>query len=93
MIELDFAVLEIVQNLIGGTLVAVFERQQLLHVVDVEVRDAPAFYLSGGAQFLKCFDSFLERRRSLAPVQKIKIDRVDAEMLEAALTRLWQFLA
>jgi hypothetical protein len=71
--------------------VTLFERQQLLHVVDVEVRDAPAFYLSSGAQFLKRFNSFLERRRSLAPVQKIKIDRIDAETLKASLTRLWRF--
>jgi hypothetical protein len=35
--ELDFAILEIVQNLICGTFVAVFQRQQFLHVVDVEV--------------------------------------------------------
>src|SRR5215470_6318232 len=91
-IELDFEVLEIVQNLVCGTFVTPFERQQLLHVVEVEVRDAPAFYLPGGAQFLKCFNSFLERRRSLAPVEKIKIDRIDAETLEAPVTCLWQFL-
>jgi hypothetical protein len=36
---------------------------------------------------------FLERRRSLSPVQKIKINRVDAEALETALTSFWQFRA
>jgi hypothetical protein len=36
-IELDFAILEIVQNLICGTFATVFERQQFLHIVDVEV--------------------------------------------------------
>jgi hypothetical protein len=49
----------------------------------------PTFYLSGNAQLLERFDSFLERRRSLALVQKIKINRVNAEGLEAAHTRFW----
>ena len=35
--ELDLASLEIVQNLICCTLAALFERQQLLHIVDIEV--------------------------------------------------------
>src|SRR4029077_10010299 len=49
------------------------------------------FYLSGSAQLLERVHSFLERRRSLAPVQKIKINHVDAEPLETALTSFWQF--
>jgi hypothetical protein len=36
-IELDFAILQIVQNLICCTFVTVFQRQQFLHVVDIEV--------------------------------------------------------
>jgi hypothetical protein len=36
-IELDLAILEIVQNRIGGTVATVFQRQQILHVVDAEV--------------------------------------------------------
>jgi hypothetical protein len=36
-IEFNFAILETVQNLIGGTFATLFERQQFLHVVDVEV--------------------------------------------------------
>ena len=36
-IEFDFAILEIVQNLICGTVATMLQRQQFLHIVDVEV--------------------------------------------------------
>jgi hypothetical protein len=71
----------------------VFQRQKFLHVVDVEIRDTPAFYLSGGAQLLERVNSLLEGRRSLSPVQKIKINRVDVEATKTALTGFWQFRA
>jgi hypothetical protein len=41
----------------------------------------PTFYFSGSAHLLEHVHSFLERRLSLAPVQKIKINSVDAGRL------------
>ena len=38
-------------------------------------------------------DSFIEMQRSLTPVQKVKINRIDAKSPETALTRFWQFFA
>ena len=45
----------------------------------------------GSAQLLECIDSFLERRCALAPVQKVKVNRVNAQALKTALACFWQF--
>src|SRR5262249_17262750 len=54
----NFAVLEIVEDLIGSAVFAVFNSPKFFHIIDIEVRNAPAFYFPGGTKFLECFDRF-----------------------------------
>ena len=88
-IEFDLAVGEIVENLIGCAVCALFDRPKFVHIIEIEIRDAPAFDLSGGAKVLKRIHCFHKPRLSFSPMQKIKIDRVDSESLETALARFW----
>src|SRR5882724_13476680 len=89
-IKFDLAIFEVVEHLVDGAIAAVLNREQFFHIIDVKVRDAPAFDFSGYAKFLECFYCLFERRRLFAPVQKVKIDRFDDETLEAALASLGQ---
>src|ERR1700722_4822921 len=82
-IVLDATAGEVVEHLIGRDRVAATKLDELLHVVDVEIADAPAADLAGGDQRLERVDSFLERDIA-APVQEIEVDLVDAETPETA---------
>jgi hypothetical protein len=89
-IEFDLAVFEVVEHLIGGTVSAAFDSEQFFHVVDIEVRHAPAFDFSSGAELLERFHGLTERHVS-APVQEVKIDCINAKPFQTALTCLRQF--
>src|ERR1700756_3855028 len=89
-IKFDLAIFEVVEHLVGGAVAAVLNREQFFHIIDVKVRNSPAFDFSGCAKFLECLYCLFERRRPLSPVQKTKIDRFDAETFEAALARFGQ---
>src|SRR6266513_4402210 len=56
----NLPVFQIVENLIGGAVPAVFNRPEFLHVIDIEIRDAPAFDLANGPKFLERLDCFRE---------------------------------
>src|SRR4029453_14259301 len=87
----NLPVFQIVENLIGGAVRAVFNRPEFFHVMDIEVGDAPAFYFPSSSKFLECRDCFRELRASFSPMQKVKIDRVDSQAFETPLTCFWQF--
>src|SRR5215475_875719 len=92
-IEFDFPVLQVVENLIGDAIRSVFNRPKFLHIFDVEIRDAPPFDFSSGSEFLERLDRLGKLRVSFSPMQKVKIDCVDSEAFETALTCFWQFRA
>src|SRR6266576_1632715 len=52
-VTLKVAVTETVLNLIGGASMAVWNTEQLFHLVNVEVGDAPSANLSRGAQLFE----------------------------------------
>src|SRR4029077_16420799 len=81
----------IVKNLIGGAVRAIFNRPEFFHVIDIEVGDAPAFDFSSSSKFLECLDCLRELRAAFSPMQKVKIDYVDSQAFETALTCFWQF--
>ena len=83
----NLPVFQIVENLVGGAVRAVFKRPEVFHVLDVKIRDTPAFDFSSAPKFLERFHCFLEARVCFSPMQKIKIDRVDSQTFETALTR------
>src|SRR5947199_8409778 len=89
----NLPVFKIVQNLIGGTCETVLDVEQLLHIVDIKIRDSPAFDLSSSPGFLECLDCLREPRASFSPMQKVKVDRVYSETFETAFTCFWQFCA
>src|SRR5207247_280464 len=88
----DFAVMEAIEDLIGGAGGTVFDREQLFHIFDIEVGNAPMPNLSGHSKLLECIHGFRERHAA-TPVQQIKIDRIDAKTFETALACFWQFRA
>src|SRR5947199_148215 len=57
----DFAVLEIIEDLIDGRGGTVFDREQFFHIFDIEVGNAPAPNFSGHSKLLECFHGFRER--------------------------------
>src|SRR4030095_935342 len=65
----NLPVFQIVENLISGAVPAVFNRPEFLHVIDIEIRDAPAFDLANGPKFLERLHRFHEARISFSPVQ------------------------
>jgi hypothetical protein len=77
---------EVVEDLVrrrpGAT-----RRAELVHVVDVEIADAPARDLPGRDQPHHLLDD-LGERRAPAPVQQVEIEAVGAEAAEAAFARL-----
>src|SRR5947207_10288230 len=87
----NLPVFQIVENLIGGACETVLDVQQLLHIIDIKIRDTPAFDLSSSPEFLECLDCLREPRASFSPMQKVKVDRVYSETFETALTCFWQF--
>src|SRR5271170_3470861 len=82
-VVLDPAAGGVVEHLIGRGRVAATKIGELLHVVDVEIADAPATDLARGDQPLERVESFLERDIA-APVQEIEVDLIDAETPETA---------
>src|SRR5437773_10207895 len=80
----DFAVMEAIEDLIGSTGGTVFDREQLFHIFDIEVGNAPVPNFSGHSKLLEYFHGFRERHAA-TPVQQIKIDRIDAKTFETAL--------
>src|SRR5437763_878083 len=86
-------VFQIVENMISGTCETDLDVQQLLHIIDIKIRDTPAFDLPSSPEFLECLDCLREPRASFTPMQKVKIDRVYSETFETALTCFWQFCA
>src|SRR5438094_10477311 len=89
-IEFDFAVLQVVEHLVRGAVAAVIKREQFFHVVNIEVRHAPAFDFSRGTELLKSLYRLLECWCPFAPVQEVKIDCVNAQALETAFAGLGQ---
>lgn len=82
-VEFDAAAGEIIEHLIGRDVAAVRNGRQFLHVVDVEIGDAPGTDLAGLLQLFESGDG-LGERIAAPPVQKVKIDAVDAEIAQAA---------
>src|SRR5205823_8692542 len=58
----NLPVFKIIENLIGGTCKTVLDVEQLLHIVDIKIRDTPAFDLSSSPEFLECLDCLREPR-------------------------------
>src|SRR6266508_4961042 len=58
-------------------------REELAHVVDVEIRHAPAGDLAVGAQALERVDR-LRERDAAAPMQQVKIESLDPEARETS---------
>ena len=65
-LEFDAAPSEVVEDLIGGAGVAALQREQLLHVVDIEIADAEIADLAVGEQRLEAGKRLLERLASRA---------------------------
>ncbi len=83
-IELDAARREMIQHLIGGAACPARLLQQLLQIVDVKIRNAPAQDFALLLKGFHCANS-LFKRHVAAPVQQIEIQPVGAESPQAAL--------
>src|SRR5207237_10918367 len=82
----NLPVFQIVENLISGACETVLDIEQLLHIIDIKIRDTPAFDLSSSPKFLECLDCFRESRATLSPMQKIKIYRIYSYPFDTAIT-------
>src|SRR5258706_5334604 len=88
-IELDPPLAQIVHHLIGCDVFSVGKFDNLLHLANVEIADAPMADLSGPLQCGEGIHSFGDRTRS-GPVQQIKIDAVGLQTLQALLARRYR---
>jgi hypothetical protein len=86
-IELDPAALQIVEHLIGGDRVAAGERRPFLDVAAVEIADPVTADLAVALETQEPLQR-LDKRDRAAPMQKVKVDPVGAEPLQAALAGL-----
>src|SRR5437879_3447809 len=77
-LELDAATLEIVEHLIGRNVRAVEQVDQLLHVADIEIADAPVSDLASTHQTFEGIDGLFQRNES-PPMQQIEIDLMHPE--------------
>ncbi len=82
---IGFAAREVVENLIRADLRAT-GGVELVHVLDVEVADAPPQDFPGMHERLELLDD-LGERRAAAPVQQVQIEAVGAEAAQAAIAR------
>jgi len=80
-VELDAALREVVEHLVGGATFAARHREQLFHVGHVEVRDAPAADAALRHERLERLDG-LRERRGPAPVKQVEIEGGHAEALQ-----------
>ena len=82
----DAALGQVVEHLVRCAVTPVRKREQLFHVVDVEIGDAPANDLAVTPQPLECIHRF-RKRYAAAPMQQIQVQPVGRETLQAALAR------
>lgn len=75
---------KIVKHLVGLDVAAVGQTDQILHLVGVEIADAPMPDLAGLFQRLESRDR-LSQRDAARPMQQIEIDAVGAQALQAVL--------
>src|SRR5439155_27100801 len=83
-VELGAALAQRVVDLVGGATRATRYRTQFLHVVGVEISDAPMSDAALALQRLERVDRVGERVGA-APVQQIEVDVIELEALQASL--------
>jgi hypothetical protein len=77
-IVFDAAVFPIVEHLVGADLAAAGNLDEILHVGEVEVADAPTADLARALKHSERLDRFLERNGT-APMQQVKVDYIDSQ--------------
>ncbi len=85
-IELRSAPRDVVQDLVRHARIAAGHREEVFHVVGIEVADAPVTDLARATQRLEPFDRLRERHRA-APVQQIQIEPFGLQPFQALLAR------
>jgi len=85
-VKLDAASGQVVEHLVAGARLsaATRPRQQIDHVVDIEIADAPVTNLALLHQGLERADRLVQRR-GIPPMQQVKVEAVGGEPLQAAL--------
>src|SRR5262245_20022836 len=76
--------MEIVKHLVSAGFVAPIKIDELFHIGDIEVADAPVANLACAHELLERFESLLQGN-SPAPMQQVKVDLVDAKPHQAAV--------
>jgi len=72
------------QHLVGRAAIAAGDGKQFFHVVDIEIRHAPAEDLAVALQALEGADGFGERHAS-PPMQEIQVEAIGAKPRKASL--------
>jgi hypothetical protein len=92
-IELDPALAEVIENLVRRATCAGRQCAQLLHIGEVEIRNAPVADFSRGPKSFERCDGFGNRDVARRPMEQVKINRVDTQPTKTAFARLRQFCA
>src|SRR5215831_149554 len=86
-VTLNASIVEAVGDLVGRAAVAVWHMEQLVHLADRKVRDAPSTSLPRRAQAFERRDNARQAHDLLWPVQKVEIEMIYSETGKARLAR------